>query len=293
MALRDINGNRRVIQRLAEAVRTETVSHAYLFVGDTRVDKKRLAREFAKAVLCGEGRWGDACDSCVSCRKMDHGNYEDFIEIGAEGSSIKDEAILALQGRLGKKPYAGQRHIAVISDADTMTLRAQNRLLKTLEEPAPGTVIMLLSENEERLAATILSRCILFRLYSGEGEGEEEGGVNPEGERLAKEFVRLVLEGGAFYQLSAALGEASQKKELAYDFLDSLERRFRDMAVSAYDKEGRLLYHLEDKQLLKDQRRLLKPERLAGAVQVIEEARRDLDRNINVGYTLRAMILKM
>ena len=276
------------MERLAESVRTGTVSHAYLFEGDSHVDKIAVAKEFAKAVLCEESLQGDACDQCVNCRKMDHGNYEDFIEIGAEGSSIKDEAILSLQGELAKKPYAGSRHIVVIRDADTMTLRAQNRLLKTLEEPAPGTVIMLLSENTENLVSTILSRCIVFRLH---GQGSEAAAE--EVREQARIFAELAVERAPFYRMSAALGDIAQKREEAGAFLDSLERRFRDMALCAYDKRETLLYDPEDRTALKEQGRMLTPARLGDAVAAIEEARRDLSRNINTGYALKNMILKL
>ena len=60
--------------------------------------------------------------------------------------AVRPNAYL-LQERLSKKPYYGDRNIAIIKDADTMTAKAQNRLLKTLEEPHPGTVIILLSKN--------------------------------------------------------------------------------------------------------------------------------------------------
>ena len=70
----------------------------------------------------------------------------------------------------------GDRNIAVIKDADTLTVRAQNRLLKTLEEPFEGTVIMLLSENRENLLDTIKSRCIMYRLEDTEKAPEEMPG---------------------------------------------------------------------------------------------------------------------
>ena len=79
-------------------------------------------------------------------------NHEDIFYVRKDGNSIKDENMSALQERLKNKPL-GERNIAIVEDADTMTLRAQNRILKTLEEPPSGTVIILLSENTE-------SRCV-------------------------------------------------------------------------------------------------------------------------------------
>lgn len=287
MALWKLAGNEKVKERLTESVRTGTVSHAYLLEGDFHTDKKAMAMEFAKAVLCQDPQRGDACDQCASCKKLEHGNYEDFIEIAADGSSIKDEAILSLQGSLAKKPYGGNRHVVVIENADTMTLRAQNRLLKTLEEPSVGTVMILLSENIENLTATILSRCIVFRLQNAVQE------ESPDGRAQAAEFAALAVARQPFYRLVAALGEAAQKKELAYSFLDGLERRYRDMAICSYDRNETLLCEPEAKAQLKAQGRMLRPEQLAAAVAAIEEARRDLNRNINTGYALKSMILKL
>ena len=87
--------------------------------------------------------------------------------------SVKDEQISKLQAELQKKPL-GERNLAVIKDADTMTKRAQNRILKTLEEPYEGTVIFLLSENRENIIDTVKSRCVIYRL---ESQGEKKRGT--------------------------------------------------------------------------------------------------------------------
>ena len=90
----------------------------------------------------------------------------------------QDEQISKVQSDIKKKPME-ERHMVVIQDADTMTLRAQNRLLKTLEEPFEGTVMILLSENRENLLETIKSRCVLYRiclLYTSRRNTSGEGG---------------------------------------------------------------------------------------------------------------------
>ena len=158
----DITGNDRIIKRITSAATRGRVPHACVIEGDARVDKSLIAACFAKALLC-ETRPGVGCGSCAICRKIDRGGHEDVVIAEADGNSVKDEAIEALQEKLKKKPFAGERSVAVIRDADTMTRRAQNRLLKTLEEPHPGTAILLLSENVENLEKTILSRCVVYR----------------------------------------------------------------------------------------------------------------------------------
>lgn len=287
MALWKIAGNDRVKERLTESVRKGTVSHAYLLEGDFQTDKRGVAKEFAKGILCLDPQMGDACDQCASCRKMDHENYEDFIWVAAEGSSIKDEAILALQGQLTKKPCGGDRHVVIIENADTMTLRAQNRLLKTLEEPSAGTVIILLSENIENLVSTILSRCIVFRLHGA--DAEETDALKEQ----AWSFAELAVGRAPFYRMVEAVAEAAKGREAAGAFLDCLERRYRDLALCSFDKEEKLLFEPEQRGVLRTQSRLLRADQLAAAVAAVEEARRDLNRGVNPGYALKGMILKL
>ena len=89
--------------------------------------------------------------------------------------------------------------MVVIKDADTMTLRAQNRLLKTLEEPFEGTVMILLSENRENLLETIKSRCVLYRI---EGEKQETAA----GES-AEALFQTIAERKGFFRSKEVLSE--------------------------------------------------------------------------------------
>ena len=155
--------------KLSQAIRTGRISHAYIIEGDHNVDKLGFAMEFVKALLCPEDP-GEGCGLCSTCRRVENGNYEDLYLVQPDRDdkkatlSIKDADIEELQANLKMKPTGGDRNIAIIDGCDGMTPRAQNRFLKTLEEPAPGTVILLLSENMENLLPTIRSRCVHYRL---------------------------------------------------------------------------------------------------------------------------------
>ncbi|MGN1144596.1 MAG: hypothetical protein ACI4SU_08505, partial [Anaerovoracaceae bacterium] len=165
MSLNNWKADEKLVTRITGSILAGNVFHAYIIEGDTCVDKLAFAKDMVKAILCTE-RPGVGCGSCISCRKIDHGNYEDLYFIESDGLSVKDEPVFALQEKLKRKPTAGDRNLAIIKDADTMTTRAQNRLLKTLEEPPEGTVIFLLSENKDNLLETIRSRCVTYRLNS-------------------------------------------------------------------------------------------------------------------------------
>lgn len=268
MSFGQIQGNEKLINRLSEAIKKGNVSHAYIFEGEAVLDKKAFAEAFVKAVLCREEP-GVGCGRCASCRKIEHGNYEDLIYVQADGSSIKDEAIEKLQERLKTKPY-GPRNIAVISDADTMTLRAQNRLLKTLEEPAEGTILILLSENIENLTQTILSRCVKFRLNYF-GRESYEGMME-----TARAVADLLLEGQPFYKRKEAVSEIMKDTGKTDAFLDALERVYRDLLVNPSEKG-----------------RLYKKSQIYQNVSMIEQTRRQIQRGVAKSYALKDLMIKI
>ncbi|MCL1982855.1 MAG: hypothetical protein FWG53_07225 [Clostridiales bacterium] len=264
MTLDDVKNNGFLIKRISTFVLNGNVSHAYIFEGALGIDKSLLADCFAKAILC-RARPGVGCDSCIVCRKINHGNHEDVIHIEKDDNSVKDEAIEDLQAKLKMKPYAGDRSIAIIKDADTMTRRAQNRLLKTLEEPFPGTVIVLLVENTESLLETILSRCIImkWRQFVPERPGRLQAD--------AEDMVKMLLNGTPFYACKAKIKSLSESRDDALDLLDAMENSYgRHISERSVDKTA-----------------------LARAVRNLEDARRKLRLGMNVSYALSNMILEM
>lgn len=268
MNLLDFQGNEKLIKRLSEAIKNNTISHAYIFEGEAALDKKAFAKAFVKAILCKEDP-GEGCGECSTCRQIEHDNYADLYYVQADGSSIKDEAVEKLQERLKIKPY-GDRNIAVISDADTMTLRAQNRLLKTLEEPAPGTVIILLSENIENLTNTIRSRCVKFRL-NYYGAESYEGMLDK-----ASEVADLLMQGAPFYKRKEAVSDIAKDGAKTMAFLDALEKVYRDFLIIPSDKG-----------------RLYKKSRIYENVALIEETRRQLLKGVSKSYALKDLMIKI
>lgn len=268
MNFHETEGNERLVERLAASIRSGTVSHAYIFEGEAALDKKVFAQSFAKAALCKEAP-GEGCGECLICRKIDHDNYEDLIYIEADGGSIKDEVVEMLQQRLRTKPH-GQRNIAIISDADRLTLRAQNRLLKTVEEPPKGTILILLSENMENLTQTVLSRCVKFRLnYFGQESYKDMLGK-------AEEIADMLLQGQPFYKWKKAIADIIKDSGETEAFLDALEKVYRDLLVNAGEKS-----------------RLYKKSRIYENVLCIEEARRRIQRGVSKGYALKNLMIKI
>lgn len=270
MSLSNWKRDEKLVKRIVSGLKAGKVSHAYIIEGDTCVDKESFARDFMKAVICTDVP-GEGCDICVSCRKIDHNNCEDLHFVRAEGTttkSVKDDAIFDLQEKLKMKPN-GSRNMAIICNADTMTKRAQNRLLKTLEEPYPGTVIILLSENRENLLETIKSRCIFYRL-NGEDNAADESMAG------ANKIVDALIEGEKFFTLKHIISKNVKNRDDAFVMLDGLEKIYRNMLLEK-DSRGRLF----------------KREDVFRAVALIEEARRDLIMNVNYNYALKNLVLKI
>jgi DNA polymerase-3 subunit delta' len=137
------------------------LAHAYLFVGPKGVGKYATALALAKQVNClKEGAAWTACD-CVSCRKIDGGNHPDIlvIEKPEDKTGISIDQIRALKQRLEYRALEAAVKFAIIKDAELIHEEAANAFLKTLEEPRPGTVLILTTAVPDALLSTIRSRC--------------------------------------------------------------------------------------------------------------------------------------
>lgn len=155
-----IIGNDPIKQILMKSIQKETFSHSYLFIGAQGIGKKMLAIEFAKNILCTEKEQDHTCKSCI---EFESNNHPDFMCMQPDGNRIKIEQIRFLQKKIQEKPIVSNKKVYIINDADTMTIEAQNCLLKTLEEPPEFATIILIGNNENSFLATIRSRCMILR----------------------------------------------------------------------------------------------------------------------------------
>lgn len=158
----NILGNNKNKEILEKSVILNKSSHSYIFWGTEGIGKKAIAKEFAKMLLCMDEE-KKYCGKCKSCIEFDSNNNPDFSLISADEGKIKIEQIREMQRRIAEKPIISNRKVYIIDDADTMTVEAQNCLLKTLEEPPEYSTIILICSNENNLLSTIKSRCT--RMY--------------------------------------------------------------------------------------------------------------------------------
>ncbi len=155
-----ILGQDQVLARLREAQARRRLPHAYLFVGPEGVGRETVARAFFWRLLCVQEK---ACGECPSCRKFLKGLHPDVEVLEPQGKSIKIEQIRALEAKLHFRPLEAERRLVLIPQAELLTREAANALLKSLEEPPPYTLFVLLAQTTEALLPTIVSRCQVVR----------------------------------------------------------------------------------------------------------------------------------
>lgn len=148
--------------QLWRAKTANRLPHALLLTGMRDLGKAKFANDFAHALLCEHiDSNGMYCEKCQTCRLIDgraHPNVL-FIEPEKEGQAIKVDQIRQVSEFVNQSALRGTYRIVIINPANNMNVNAANALLKTLEEPSSFVVIILISDQSERLPATILSRC--------------------------------------------------------------------------------------------------------------------------------------
>jgi DNA polymerase-3 subunit delta' len=190
----------RVLERFQRLVSTGRMGHAYLFVGPKDTGKTETALTIAQLVNC-EAAQAKPCFECPSCRKIANGNHPDVMVMEEDEGSIKIEQIRFLVGRLQLKAYEAKTKVFIIRLVETMTLQAANSLLKTLEEPASNTLMILTTANPEANLDTIRSRCHLVKFFPASLEHMREAlGDDP-----AAQFLSVYTDG--------CVGQAKQLQE--------------------------------------------------------------------------------
>ena len=187
-------GQEAVVETLRNAVRTERVSHAMLFVGPRGTGKTSLARILAKAVNCTNLQDGDPCDACPSCVAIREGRAMDLLEIDA-ASNRGIDAIRDLRERINYAPTDLKRKVYILDEAHQITKDAWNALLKSLEEPPDFVIFMFASTHPQEFPPAILSRLQRFdvrRLTTDEIAGKLRRILEADGRAATPEAVHLI-----------------------------------------------------------------------------------------------------
>lgn len=153
-------------QRIAAARRAARMPHALLLAGPQGLGKAAFARRLSAALVCTQPlESNDACGVCTACRQARAGSHPDQHWVAPEepGKMIRVDAIRDLTTKSVLAAQQGGYRVFVIDPAEQMNRAAANALLKTLEEPASRSILILVSSHPDRLPATIRSRCQLVK----------------------------------------------------------------------------------------------------------------------------------
>lgn len=146
-----------IVELFSCAVKAKHIAQTYLITGPEHIGKSTLARAFAQILDCtGQSA---ACGQCRACKLIASGKYPDLHWVAPEGNTLKIDQVRALQHDLALAPVEGRFRVAIIEGMERATAEASNALLKTLEEPPPSVVLVLIAPEPEALLPTIVSRC--------------------------------------------------------------------------------------------------------------------------------------
>lgn len=169
MPFRDILGHRPTLALLARALDRGTLPPCLIFSGPEGVGKRAVALAVAQAINCQNAHRLsdfaiDACGTCPSCSRIARGMHPDVQTIApGESGSIKIDEIREILRQVAFRPFEARRRVVIVDAAEALGREAQNALLKTLEEPPPGSMIILVTAQPGVLLDTVRSRCPAVR----------------------------------------------------------------------------------------------------------------------------------
>lgn len=284
MSFSDIKDQEVAVQLLRQILRQGRIPNAMLFWGPGGVGKACTALEMAKAVNCKE-RDDDACDECLQCRKVIHGNHPDVKSVIPRDKTrlIKKEDIDDVNEICSLRPYESEWRSVIFHDADRMNLYAQNHFLKMLEEPPGRTLFILITEYPRELLPTIRSRCQLVRFRNLRLETvlellQRERDLPPD----RAEAIAALSEGRMdraielvdsdkrelALHIVAQLRDGADPVELAEEFAKSLDAQRKQIEVAI---NAELKIDLDNKDDV-EQKQALKELRLAHTAAAIQRA---------------------
>ena len=153
-----------VYQTFLNALQKDQLSHAYLISGNNGAPLIDVATFFAKSILCDDPS-PMACNSCITCLRVDDGNYPDFFVFDGGKETIKKDDVVTIENAFNMQAMENKGiRIYILNLIENMTTQAINSILKFLEEPGQRVYAFLTTNNENVILPTIISRCQVLRL---------------------------------------------------------------------------------------------------------------------------------
>lgn len=298
------------------------MAHAYLIHGEKGTGKKMLAGLFAKTLQCEAGST-DPCGTCRSCIQCDSGNQPDIIWVTHEKPTVisVDDIREQVNNDIIIKPYSSRYKIYIIPEAELMNPQAQNALLKTIEEPPEYAIIMLLTNNLDKMLPTILSRCITLNLkpvgeldmmeylsrmgipqakakfcvgfaFGNLGKAvrlatsEEYNEIKHDCVQILKDINRMEI-----YDLIDAVKKMSKYKLDIYDYLDIMMMWYRDILMLKVSGSPDKLLFKEEYATLKQQANYISYEGIENVLKALDKVKVRLEANVNFDIAMELLLL--
>lgn len=184
MTFKDLIGQKQVKQLLTESIQTGRIGHAYMFCGPDGIGRRTMARCFAETLTCSANA-AEPCGTCEACVLNANSTNPDVLVIQKQDgkATIGVEEVRLVQDEISTAPQFGRYKVIIFENAEKLTVQAQNALLKTLEEPPPYIVMILISSNNLQMLDTVKSRSVKvdFKRYTDKEILEAYGRVKKDG----------------------------------------------------------------------------------------------------------------
>ncbi len=320
MTFAQIHGHATQKDILRRALASGRLAHAYLFEGPEGVGKRLMALALVRAIFCKEGT---GCGTCSACRKVDHNNHPDLLIVAPDGNTIKIEQVRALQKELAYRPLEAPRKICLIDGAEKLGTNAGNALLKTLEEPSPRALLILLSPLPEHVLGTIRSRCQRLpfaRLPRTQVEGVLRERLNldaAQGHILAalsegsfqralgrdrelyleqrRELLKALtaLSPGSILPIFELARSLAEEKERLPDILEIFQAFYRDLLLVRHGRSEEELVNIDLREKLQRVAAREDTPSLLRKLDALANCRRQLTRNVNRQLALEVLLLRL
>lgn len=296
----------RAVGDLRRAHANDRLAHAYLLVGHPKGDAAGVAVALLQTLFCAEN---PPCGTCVNCVKVKERKHEDvaWIEPASKGRLIRIDEMRALNHRMATTSFDGGWKAGVLLHAERMTAEAANAFLKTLEEPPPKSILLMLTSSPQHLMATIISRCQRVIIS---GTQTVEGGEWTESllEILRGDAPRTVLEAygkaarieGLLKNLKKTIAAAATEeedsesqdskvldariaarlREAQADMMRIMLGWHRDLVLLTHQADADQLQFPAEADVLRRQAEALNPAAAMTQLQAVEDVIRKLDRNL-------------
>lgn len=320
-----IIGHARPKRFLQSALRSERLAHALLFHGEESIGKRLTALVLTQAVNCDASPPldpPDACGVCRSCRQIESGAHPDVTILTATGDKGETDHTREIESRFIYRPLIGRLKVVILDQADLLRREAANALLKTIEEPPPDSLIVLVSSRPEALLPTIRSRCQELRfaplaLDLVEATVQQRRGLSnadarflavlsggrlglaleaePEALRAERaEFLRLVSPEpvervGGLLSVCEAIGKSDQ----AETALTWLTAWFRDLLIVKAGGDRARLVNADCVAQLDTLAARLTVETILTLIAYVASMHRGLARNLNKQMMLEGLLLRL